>query len=111
MVIIARMRARGDSRGADRMVSIVQALNQRIASINRRLGYRAYSGFAPTSAYDPLNYQSSSLSPLLTGAAPYYGNSNPYYGNPNAYGNNTGYYGNPTTDALVSALPMLFGAH
>jgi hypothetical protein len=39
MALIAQMRARGDRRGANRMVSIFRALNGRIASINRQLGY------------------------------------------------------------------------
>jgi hypothetical protein len=38
MALIAQMRARGDDRGANRVVSIVHALDGRIASINRHLG-------------------------------------------------------------------------
>ena len=103
MVLIAQMRSRGDRRGANRMVSIVRALNGRIASINRQLGYNPYSGYAPSATYGPpVNYPGAS--PLLTGAAPYHGNSNPYLGD-------TAYTGNPTTDALVSMLPILLGPH
>jgi hypothetical protein len=103
MALIAQMRARGDSRGANRVVSIVRALNSRIASINRQLGYNSYSGFAPSATYGPpFNYPGAS--PLLTGAVPDYGNSNPYLGS-------TAYTGNPTTETLVSMLPLLLGAH
>ncbi|MGH7837859.1 MAG: hypothetical protein ACREQC_08555 [Candidatus Binataceae bacterium] len=109
MGIIARMRARGDSRGAARMVSVVNALDTRIASLNRQLGYSPYSGYAPTADYGPAaNYPTSPLSSLLTGATPYYGNAN--YGNSNPYYGNTS-YGDPTTNALVSVLPLLLGPH
>jgi hypothetical protein len=120
MGIIARMRARGDSRGANRMVGIVRNLDQRIAMRNRQMGYNGFSGyapaaygpsaFAPDAGYGPAaNYPASApLSGLLSGAAPYYGNGN--YGNANAYYGN-GAYGSPTTDALVAALPLLLGPH
>ncbi|HLW69658.1 MAG TPA: hypothetical protein VKS22_03450 [Candidatus Binataceae bacterium] len=120
MGIIARMRARGDNRGANRMLGVVRGLDQRIASLNRRIGYNGNPGYAPAaygpSAFAPnaaygqgVNYPASSpLSALLTGAAPYYGNSN--YGNASQYYGNTA-YGSPTTNALVAALPLLLGAH
>jgi len=121
IALIARMHARGDSRGANRVVSIVRALDQRIAVLNRQLGYSGggYSGYAPAaygpSAYEPnagygqgANYPSASpLSSLLTGGAPFLGNNN--YGNASQYGNAA--YGSPTTNALVAALPLLLGPH
>jgi len=121
MGIIARMRARGDSRGANRMVGIVRNLDQRIASLNRQMGYGGGSSgyapatygpsaFAPNAGYGPAaNYPASApLSSLLTGGAPFLGNGNYANANP-SYGNSA--YGSPTTNALVSALPLLLGAH
>jgi len=110
MVIIAQMRARGDSRGAARMVAAVNRLDRRIG------GVRGY-GYTPSAAY---NYgYSAPLAPTLGGAAPYYGAPNPYYGGGNnpyyggagSYYGGNGYYGNSTTGAIVSMLPYFFGAH
>jgi hypothetical protein len=44
------------------------------------------------------------LPELRVSLPPCYGDSNPYLGN-------TAYTGNPTTDALVSMLPILLGPH
>jgi hypothetical protein len=145
MAIIAQMRARGDSRGPKRMIPIVNALDNKIASINRQLGYgRGYSGYAP-SAYVPpsyapaANYATPPLNSLLAGnygGSPYGGNSyggipyggipyggspyggSPYGGSPyggSPYGGSSYYgnsgYANPTTQALVSMLPLLLGPH
>jgi hypothetical protein len=82
MRTIAQLRARGDSRGAARLVPIVTALNQRIGGVNRGLG----CGLNPTNS--------------LLSTIPYNGGS--YYGNPS--------YGNSTFQTLGSlAGPMLGG--
>lgn len=82
MRTITQLRARGDSRGAARLVPTVQALNQRIGGLNNQAG----CGFAPTSS--------------LVNAIPYNGGS--YYGNPG--------YGNSTLQSLSSiAVPFLGG--
>lgn len=118
MAIIARMRARGDNRGAARMVAAVNRLDRRIAAMR---GYGGYNGYVPPAAYVPpandYGY-GSPLSPILGGAAaPYYGNTNPYYANNGNYGGAgpyygvNGYNGNSTTGAIVSMLPYFFGAH
>jgi hypothetical protein len=111
--IMARMRARGDYRGAARMAIIVNALDRRIGGRGGYQGYNTYDSYPPA-AYAPAvsNYgYGSPLAPILGGAAaPYYGNPNPYYAS-NPYSGANGYYGNNTTTALVSMLPLLLGPH
>jgi hypothetical protein len=82
MQTIAQLRARGDSRGASRLVPTVKAFNQRIGGMNNQFGCR----LAPTSS-------PASMFP--------YGNS--------SY-NNGSYATNPTVNALSTiAVPMLSG--
>ncbi len=82
MRTIAQLRARGDSRGAARLVPTVKALNQRIGGLNRQRG----CGVAPMSAQ--------------ANAIPY--NNSAYY--------NGSYANNQTVNALSTiAVPMLSG--
>jgi hypothetical protein len=82
MRTIAQLRARGDSRGAARLVPVVTALNQRIGGLNNEAG----CSLAPASS--------------LVNAVRYNGGS--YYGNPG--------YGNSTLQSLGSiAGPFLGG--
>jgi hypothetical protein len=110
---IARLRARHDSRGAARMVKVLNGLNQRIAVVNNpRLGYSGgygYNsgyGYAPTmnNYFDPAN----SLGSALPYNGSYYGSpyGSSYYGSPYSNGS---YYGNPTVDALSSLVVPLLG--
>jgi hypothetical protein len=86
MRTIAQLRARGDSRGAARLVPTVKALNQRIGGLNNQLGCNSGYGYSPASS--------------RVNAIPYNGGS--YYGNPG--------YGNSTLQSLGSvAGPFLSG--
>ena len=96
MRTIAALRARGDSKGAARLVPIVKSLNQRIGGLNSGYGYNGGYGYSGGASYAP----------------PYYGapgDGASYYGAPDA-GYGVPYTGNPTLDALGSvAAPFLFG--
>jgi hypothetical protein len=82
MRTIAQLRARGDSRGAARLVPTVTALNQRIGGMNNQLG----CGLAPASS--------------LANIIPY--NNRGYY--------NGAYANNQTVNTLSTiAVPMLSG--
>jgi hypothetical protein len=104
METLARMRARGDSRAAARMVPIVNALNRRIARLNSQVGGRYGANdhyqFAPASAYVP---------PINSMVAPGYTANSRNYGGSNYYGTATPYYGNTTLGALSSIAAPLFG--
>jgi hypothetical protein len=103
MFVIAQLRARGDSRGAARMVRTVNALTVQINSINRQSGYGyngggynggGYNGggynYAP-SAYAPSNY-AAPVNPLL-----------------GALTGNSGYYGAPNSNPTLNAVGALIG--
>ena len=96
MRTIAALRARGDSKGAARLVPIVKSLNQRIGGLNSGYGYNGGYGYSGGANYAP----------------PYYGapsDGASYYGAPDA-GYGVPYTGNPTLDAIGSvAAPFLFG--
>jgi len=96
MRTIAALRARGDSKGAARLVPVVKALNQRIGGLNSGYGYNGGYGYSGGANYAP----------------PYYGapsDGASYYGAPDA-GYGVPYTGNPTLDAIGSvAAPFLFG--
>ncbi len=94
MGLIAQMRARGDSRGADRVVKrVVNPLTAQINARQRQLGYTYNTtnyGYAPTSYTAPVN----PLLGTLTGNPAYYG----------AAANN------PTLNAIAAVAPLL-GIH
>jgi len=96
MRTIAALRARGDSKGAARLVPVVKALNQRIGGLKSGYGYNGGYGYSGGASYAP----------------PYYGapgDGASYYGAPDA-GYGVPYTGNPTLDAIGSvAAPFLFG--
>jgi hypothetical protein len=98
MMVLAQMRARGDRRGADRMVPIVKALNSRIAAQNWRMngGYAANT-YAPGRA---TGYGYASPLSSLVGT--------PYATRPGYYPNNS-YYGNSPALGTLGTLvgPML----
>src|SRR6185312_832469 len=81
MRVIAQMRARGDSRGAARMVPIVQALNRRINRL-RGVNYGANAIYpnVPASYVPPLAARGYAPSAPYYGANNYYGTAAPYYG-------------------------------
>jgi hypothetical protein len=113
MVAIARLRARGDSRGAQRLVPVVNAFNRRIARLNNGLGYNSGYGYAPANfGYAPTGYgyapaNGYGYAPTGYGYAP--GNSLAGLASPLLYGNGA-YAGNPTIDALSTlVVPMLTG--
>jgi len=81
--LINDLRARGDSRGAARMTVVLQNLNTRLVTINRRMGY-GYDRYTPTA------------NPYVQ--APYSYGYTPYYGNPGPYAN---------SDPMVSTLTTL----
>lgn len=97
MRVIAQMRARGDSRGAARMVPIVQALNRRISRL-RGVNYGANAIYpnVPASYVPPL----AALTPAPAAS---------YYGANNYYGTAAPYYGNSTLGALASVAGPLIG--
>lgn len=100
MQTLARMRARGDSRAAARMVPIVNALNRKIARLNNQFGGR-YG--ANTSVPDaPAAY-------VPPAVAPSYAANAPYYGAPNYYGTATPYYANSAFGALNAIAAPLLG--
>jgi hypothetical protein len=92
--VINQMRARGDSRAAERETEVLQNLNTRLGNVNRRAGY----------GYRGTNYGYSGYAPM---ANPYFSNTygssyNPYYGNTNQYGN-------PMTGRLTSLVGPFLG--
>jgi hypothetical protein len=108
---IANLRARGDSRGAARLVAMIQPITARINRINNRLANSMYGGAPMVGSMAPLgNVPPVANIPLGGyGAAPssYYGNP---YGAGSYYGNSA--YGNPMVDTFTNAvLPMLSYIH
>ena len=97
MVVIAQLRARGDRRGADRVVKrVVNPLNAQINAIDRQSSYN-YSGYNDN--YSPSNYYGMPANPLLDSLA---GNSGYYGGAPNS--------GAVALNALGAVVgPMLLG--
>ncbi len=88
MAVIAQLRARGDSRGAARMV---RAVNSLTAQINAGYGYNGGYNYAPSSYAAPSNY-ATPVNPLL-----------------GALTGNAGYYGAPNTNPALTAVGTLIG--
>lgn len=91
LVTMNRLRAQHDSRGAGRMATQIQNLNNQIARLN---GGRANSGYGYGSgylnSYVPATNYVVPVNPYAaqygSGYNPYYGNTAPYYGNSNLSG-------------------------
>jgi hypothetical protein len=113
MYVIANLRSRGDSRGADRVVKrVVNPLTAQINSIDRQLryGYGGYS-YVPSDYGAPANYNGAPANSFLGALM-----SNSGYNGANAgyYGPNPGYAGAPNNNPAISAIgamlaPMLGG--
>jgi hypothetical protein len=99
MVVITQLRARGDSRGADRVVKrVVNPLTARINAIDSQQGYN-YNGYNYN--YAPSNYYGTPANPLLDALT---GNSGYSGGVPNS---------NAAALNAIGAVvaPMLLGVH
>jgi hypothetical protein len=106
MYVIANLRSRGDSRGADRVVKrVVNPLSAQINAIDRQLryGYGGYN-YAPSDYGAPANYNGAPTNSFLGALT----------GNSGSYGANPGYAGAPNNNPAMNAIgamlaPMLGG--
>jgi hypothetical protein len=96
MATIAKLRARGDSRGAARLVPAVTAEDNRLGALNHQAIYGNGCSNVTNPVINALPYNSR----FSNGAYGYSPTSNGSYGH------------NPTVNALTTiALPMLKGIH
>jgi hypothetical protein len=118
MSVIAQMRARGDSRGAARMVRAVNSLTAQINAIDRQSGYGynggRYNGYGYNGGgYNGYGYGGGgyngggyNYAPSSYGPSNYAAPGNPLLG---ALTGNSGYYGTPNSNPALNAVGSLIG--